>query len=607
MLVAMKCPICGGEVKLNSDMKMGECEYCGSPVVIPQNMEKIGNLYNLATFYRQNNEFDRSIETYKDILKEDSEEAEAYFGLAMSKYGIEFVEDPKSHKRIPTFHRTKEKSILTDPDYIKAIEYADLSCRSYYQEQGQKIAEIQNEILIRANAEEAFDVFICYKESDDSGNRTEESVIGQELYYELDKLGIKTFFARLTLKPGEEYEPVIFSALRTAKVMLVVGCNPQNYNSVWVKNEWSRFLELREGDHRKVIIPCYKNCSPYELPRELAAFQALDMNKIGFLQDVVSGIKKIVNLEPQAEPKPGPESKIDRLCKNARTFYDLGQKEKAEQIYTELTDSYPDDYRGWWGFASVRTNQFQTYTREIFAAVKGNAENALKVAKGPEKEEIQRTWDQYLSLKNEKESARKRREDEALFQQYEQQLQQLKKKREAYEQTYKAEEGKLSGLYREQKERQEMIQNLQRDMNNHSRSTIVDKLKKVGIIIGIGVTVFFFAASFLPNVPYLEYIQAWNIVQWVIGSALLGALAGGIVWGIGSILGRTIATKDRIVQNSLARKYNTINAELQQINQEIGKIEPRKKANDATCASIDHLEKEMEALRHKLYSNTSNE
>ena len=40
MLVAMKCPICGGEVKLNSDMKMGECEYCGSPVVIPQNMEK---------------------------------------------------------------------------------------------------------------------------------------------------------------------------------------------------------------------------------------------------------------------------------------------------------------------------------------------------------------------------------------------------------------------------------------------------------------------------------------------------------------------------------------------------------------------------------------
>lgn len=599
MLVAMKCPICGGEVKLNSDMKMGECEYCGSPVVIPQNMEKIGNLYNLATFYRQNNEFDRSIETYKDILKEDSEEAEAYFGLAMSKYGIEFVEDPKSHKRIPTFHRTKEKSILTDPDYIKAIEYADLNCRSYYQEQGQKIAEIQNKILIRANAEEAFDVFICYKESDDYGNRTEESVIGQELYYEFDKLGIKTFFARLTLKPGEEYEPIIFSALRTAKVMLVVGCNPQNYNSVWVKNEWSRFLELRENDHGKVIIPCYKNCSPYELPRELAAFQALDMNKIGFLQDVVSGIKKIVNLEPQAEQKSGTESRIDRLCKNARTFYDLGQKEKAEQIYTELTDSYPDDYRGWWGFAFVRTNQFQTYSREIFAAVKGNAENALKVAKGPEKEEIQQTWNQYLSLKNEKESARKRQEDEALFQQYEQQLQQLKKKREAYEQTYKAEEGKLSGLYREQKERQEMLQNLQRDMNNHSQPDIPDKLLKACFKIGIGVAALMSVGLWLLNITHLD---ASILMSGIAGSILMGALVSLV---IGHVWGNSIAAKELRVRDSLTRKYNTINAELQQINQEIGKIEPRKKENDAICASIDHLEKEMEALWHKLYSNTN--
>lgn len=431
---------------------------------------------------------------------------------------------------------------------------------------------------------------------------TEESVIGQELYYEFDKLGIKTFFARLTLKPGEEYEPVIFSALRTAKVMLVVGCNPQNYNSVWVKNEWSRFLELRENDHGKVIIPCYKNCSPYELPRELAAFQALDMNKIGFLQDVVSGIEKIVNLEPKTESKSGPESQIDRLCKNARTFYDLGQKEKAEQIYTELTDSYPDDYRGWWGFASVRTNQFQTYTREIFAAVKGNAENALKVAKGPEKEEIQRIWNQYLNLKNERESVRQKQEDENLFQKYEQQLRQLTHKKETYEQNYKAEEGKLSGLYKERKERQEILQNLQKDMNSHSRPTIADKLTTAGFIVGICVAALMFIGHLLSNITHLD---ALVLISGIVGSVLMGAFVGAIPLVIGHVLGGAMETKDRMVQNGLSKKYNKINAELQQINQEIGKIEPRKKENDATCASIDHLEREMEALRHKLYSNTN--
>lgn len=280
----------------------------------------------------------------------------------------------------------------------------------------------------------------------------------------------------------------------------------------------------------------------------------------------------------------------------------MGQKEKAEQIYTELTDSYPDDYRGWWGFAFVRTNQFQTYSREIFAAVKGNAENALKVAQGPEKEEIQQTWNQYLSLKNEKESARKRQEDEALFQQYEQQLQQLKKKRESYEQSYKAEEGKLSGLYREQKERQEMLQNLQRDMNNHSKPTIADKLTKAGIIIGIGVAALMFIGLLLSNITHLD---AWILISGIVGSGLIGAFVGGILWVIGFVLGGTMDAKDRMVQKNLSGKYNKINAELQQINQEIGKIEPRKKENDATCASIDHLEREMEALRHKLYSNTN--
>ena len=63
--------------------------------------------------------------------------------------------------------------------------------------------------------------------------------------------------------------------------------------------------------------------------------------------------------------------------------------------------------------------------------------------------------------------------------------------------------------------------------------------------------------------------------------------------------------KERSVQQNLTGKYNMINSELQQINQEIGKIEPRKKENDATCSSIKRLEEELEGLRKRLYSNTN--
>lgn len=111
-----------------------------------------------------------------------------------------------------------------------------------------------------------------------------------------------------------------------------------------------------------------------------------------------------------------------------------------------------------------------------------------------------------------------------------------------------------------------------------------------------------FIGHLLSNITHLD---ALVLISGIVGSVLMGAFVGAIPLVIGHVLGGAMETKDRMVQNGLSKKYNKINAELQQINQEIGKIEPRKKENDATCASIDHLEREMEALRHKLYSNTN--
>ena len=106
----------------------------------------------------------------------------------------------------------------------------------------------------------------------------------------LNKLGYKCFFARKTLenKLGEEFEPIIFSALNSSRVMLVVGCSVANFQSVWVKNEWSRFLELKMYDSEKIIIPCYKNISPYELPDELSRFQSENIAKMDFYKNFVT-------------------------------------------------------------------------------------------------------------------------------------------------------------------------------------------------------------------------------------------------------------------------------------------------------------------------------
>ena len=220
------------------------------------------------------------------------------------------MEDPATGKRIPTCHRVQVDSILADADYRAALEHAsDTASWNLYEEQAKEIAEIQKGILAISQNEKPYDVFICYKESDENGQRTRDSALAQEIYYGLTEQGYKVFFSRITLedKLGQQYEPYIFAALNSAKVMVVVGTKPEHFNAVWVRNEWSRFLHLMKSDRKRLLIPCYRDMDPYELPEELGNLQSQDMGRIGFIQDLLRGIGKVLDREKaQAQPAQAP-------------------------------------------------------------------------------------------------------------------------------------------------------------------------------------------------------------------------------------------------------------------------------------------------------------
>lgn len=76
--------------------------------------------------------------------------------------------------------------------------------------------------------------------------------------------------------------------------MLVIGIKPEHFNAVWVKNEWSRYLELMRQDRSRLLIPCYKDMDAYDIPDELSTLQSQDMGRVGFIPDLVRNIKKIV-------------------------------------------------------------------------------------------------------------------------------------------------------------------------------------------------------------------------------------------------------------------------------------------------------------------------
>ena len=325
-MAIIRCKICGGDIEISDDKTLGTCEYCGSTTTFPaiSDDQRIA-AFNRGNSFRMNGDFDRALAVYERIVSEDDTDAEAHWCCALCRFGIEYVEDPESLTWIPTCHRLSFDSFLEDVDYLAAVDNSDGITKKQYQKEAIRIAQVQKGILATSQNEKPFDVFICYKESDDNGNRTVDSVLAQDIYYRLTEQGKRVFFSRITLedKAGAEYEPYIFAALNSAKVMIVIGTKPEYFNAAWVKNEWSRFLAFMKTDKSKVLLPCYRDMDAYDLPEALSIIQSYDMSKIGFLQDLIHGVNKVLETNITSEKK---QDNIKAISQNPINTKDLVER-----------------------------------------------------------------------------------------------------------------------------------------------------------------------------------------------------------------------------------------------------------------------------------------
>lgn len=343
-MAVIKCKMCGGDIKLSQDKTFGTCESCGSVMTLPKvSDEQRAALFNRGNFFRRSGDFGKALAVYENIVREDDTDAEAHWCCVLCRYGIEYVEDPASFTYVPTCHRASFDSILEDVDYLAALEHSDGVTRRQYQRDAVQIAEVQRAILATSQDEEPFDVFICYKETDDDTNeRTRDSIDAQEIYYQLTQAGYRVFFSRITLedKAGTEYEPYIFAALHSAKIMLVIGSKPEYFQAVWVKNEWSRYLALMKKDRSKLMLPCYRGMDPYDLPEQLAVFQSYDMTKIGFVQDLLHGVKKVLHKdEPSLRETmlvpPNGNGNASALIKRGELALEDGEWIRADEFFEQ--------------------------------------------------------------------------------------------------------------------------------------------------------------------------------------------------------------------------------------------------------------------------------
>ena len=352
-MAVFKCKMCGGGLDISEGMTVCECEYCGSVQTVPLlDDEKKINLFSRANRLRSAGEFDKASGVYETLVSDYPEEAEAYWGLLLCKFGIEYVDDPGTGKKVPTCHRSSFDSIMEDQDFEMVMECSDPASRAVYREEAKAIEALRIAINEVSSKEAPYDIFICYKETDDSGNRTIDSVIAQDVYQALVEKGYKVFFSRITLedKLGKEYEPYIFAALNSSKIMLAFGTDYEYYNAVWVKNEWSRFLSLIEKGANKTLIPCYKGIDAYDMPKEFQRLQAQDMGKVGAIQDLLRGIEKILGAKTKGTVTPPVPSALKEgdltklaLLKRSFMFLEDGDWSSADRYAEKVLDIDPEN------------------------------------------------------------------------------------------------------------------------------------------------------------------------------------------------------------------------------------------------------------------------
>ena len=536
------CKMCGGELELDNDASIGCCQYCGTKQTIPKtDDEKILNLFNRANHYRIKNDFENAMGSYENILSEDADNAEAYWGLCLCRYGIEYVKDPVTEKMIPTCHRTQFESILEDDDFLSACEKADSVARSCYEEEAGHIDKIQKKILELSSKEEDYDVFICYKEADEMGERTPDSVIGQEIYEALTEKGLRVFFARISLEDrlGTIYEPYIFAALQSAPVMITIGTKPEYMEAVWVKNEWSRFLAMMKKGAKKTLIPVYKTMNPYDMPEGFASIQAVNMEKLGAIQDLVHGVekilgkneKKVVEKVIRVEENNTAFESYSPLLERAWIFLEDHEWDKADEYAERVLDLNPKcgeaylikmlvkmkiDNRT---KLSAQTNTFET-NDEYKKIIKFGDEELVKEVESYNKiirDRIEAEQER-VRLKKEEEIRKKeeeiRKKKQVIYSEYEEELkekekriQELKDKRQEYFDKIALINKKKKPIEEEKKKREAQYIEASREYNekiaqfekkHKKRVTRVNKvdeivcyvIKGLCLVIGLGLTIY---------------------------------------------------------------------------------------------------------------------
>lgn len=379
----LKCKMCGSNLDIGDSITVCKCEKCGTSQTVPDiEDDKELKLFERAGRLRFNCDFDKAAGIYNTITDSYTEEAEGYWGLILCKYGIEYA-DNASGKKVPVCHRISYDSVMDDEDFELVMENSDSESRAIFREEAKIIEENRKKYIQIAESEQPYDIYISYRAKDDNGDKTAVSEIAGHLYNKLTSSGYSVFLSEAALKGKKQSdcEPYIYSALNSANVMLALGTSYDDYNDVWVKNEWNRYLEIAEKNKNKCLIPCYKDVDEYDIPKEFAGLKVCQLGNDDTFNNIMAEIANVVKPESVNQPAPEPEKAepaeeieleeieiiepvdINKLLDEGFSAISDKNWKEANKLFFQVLDEEPDNSKAYWGQLLVQ--QECTNAREM--------------------------------------------------------------------------------------------------------------------------------------------------------------------------------------------------------------------------------------------------
>ncbi|MBQ7849140.1 MAG: leucine-rich repeat protein [Clostridia bacterium] len=284
--IVIPCTRCKAPLEFRLEEAVKTCEFCEARIARPcLQAEGLVN-YERAINLLHNGEFAEAAESFQTVLSLGGcNEPEAYYGRVLCHYGVQYVTDPVSGKRIPRVRIHRGKPMTELSDFQKACELAADDVRHRYEAEAAQINDTLAAFRQLVQSGSVYDAMICGGYVNGAECPGGDAEYARQLHQMLTGWGYHVFLAQ----SGQCTDAQIDHAMATSRLMLVICSDPERVMNPWVCSEWTGFLELSDEDASRSLIPLrYNGMRAEDLPMEFSirGLQSPDMRRFGAESDL---------------------------------------------------------------------------------------------------------------------------------------------------------------------------------------------------------------------------------------------------------------------------------------------------------------------------------